>query len=333
MDHFDPVGDDGGSVAVESIGDENVVECNNLSPHSSTSSATTTAAAVGVAEPDQPAPLRDYRSMAPQELYPFLLQAIAQMEEKGMHGDPRYAPLVSMAGRVKTQMPFGQAQQNSPRPSYPNQQSPGYNGPPYQSGPTANPSSPPTTAMQQYGSTTATFPSSADGAGEQNQQPSHERFQSSFEHRPPPPGDQQQPPPQYGNGPPNHGHHNAAGYGSYNAVNGVAPPYPGGNFAPNPPPPPPPPMGSEFGGGIGPARSPSQNQPPPQQSWQNTAKPSPPSSGGGLTALQKQILQTHVAAYKHFSRKEYLPEPLYHAILNRRPLMPLPSQNHQNCGM
>lgn len=69
-------------------------------------------------------PQHDYRKMSPHQLLPVLLQAISQMEEKGMHGDPRYNSLVNMANRVKSQMHNNTGSSGSPNrpPSGPPQQ-------------------------------------------------------------------------------------------------------------------------------------------------------------------------------------------------------------------
>ncbi|XP_055342258.1 transcription activator BRG1-like [Paramacrobiotus metropolitanus] len=165
-------------------------------------------------------------------------KAIGQMEEKGMHADPRYSSLVNMANRVKAQI-------QPPAAPYPSAPAGGYYQPPEQA---------------------------PRGAGYPDGQPE----------RPP---------------------SNQSGGGGYQAY--------GQNFNgmeyPTPPPPP---------GG-------SQNSPP---LWGNgPVKP----AGMGLTPLQRQILQTQIAAFKHFSKREILPEAVYFAVLNRRPLV---ASNQGNAG-
>ncbi|OWA53406.1 Transcription activator BRG1 [Hypsibius exemplaris] len=298
------------------------------SPTSSTHSSSS--------QQQQPTP-RDYRSMPPDQLYPFLLQAINQMEEKGMHNDPRYGPLVNMAGRVKSQIaaPFGQPSP-SPSPSQQQQRPPSY---PHQAGyppqPAAAVASSPYVSPDNYPANGSIHnhafphPDGPEQQQHQNQNP-HDRFQSSF-------GDQQLRPVGGGGNP--YGNFNGGAppsasstspYSSsssssssgpqQNNFGGAATPhhanFPGGNVG-----------GGDFGG--------QQNHTPAApQSWQQQQqKPSPLAMGAsGLTTVQKQILQTHVAAYKHFSRREMLPESLYNAIVQRRPLQTLNPQQQQSCA-
>lgn len=243
---------------------------------------------------------RDFRRMTPMELYPVLLQAITQMEEKGLRHDPRYGQMVNMADRVKSQM-YPQQPAQTARYAYPQS----FNQPtlPY----TTSPS--PSTDSAHHGQMYPNAYYAQDG--ESTQSPG--TYQNSYERNPGDGfGESQVRRPSPGL--------NGMSNGAYG---GYAPPAQYASFSPGP-------IGStngypEYPGMHNPpSQSPNwqqQQQQPQQQKMQNGPT--------GLTPIQKQILETHVAAYRHFARREFLPEALYNAILHRRPLQRQPSQN---CG-
>lgn len=230
---------------------------------------------------------RDYHDMSPSELFPVLLQAITQMEEKGMHGDIRYNSLVTMAGRVKSQMYGPNSNYRPPHPPQPSS--------------AANHAQPaPYNSLSDQDSNSPAFPLPSPGYDRVN---SARIYQPTMENgeRPPSSG--------YPAGSEKSG--SGASYGRYSPSNS---PQHNSAFSSN--------VG--YTGSHPPNATPSSsdygpNNPP----WQSNGVSSKP-PGSGLTPLQKQILQTHVAAYKHFSRREVLPEQLYHAIANRKPLQAQP---------
>ena len=237
--------------------------------------------------------------MTPMELYPVLLQAIIQMEEKGLRHDPRYGQMVNMADRVKSQM-YPQQPSQPARYAYPqsfNQSTSPYTASPHNN---TSPASESPHQGQMYQNTF--YPQDGDSSH------SSGAYQNTYERNPSEgfvENQARRPSPGLNNGMSNN-----------NAYGGYAPPAPYASFSPGP-------IGSN-----GYAEYPGMHNPPSQSpNWQQQQKMQ--NGSAGLTPIQKQILETHVAAYRHFSRREFLPEALYNAILHRRPLQ---RQTTQTCG-